>query len=44
MLSNGFDGIQSAFSDVGVLLVGELFLEGYDGSADTLVSIILFGF
>ena len=30
MLSNGLDGIESAFSDVRILLVCELLLEGFD--------------
>jgi hypothetical protein len=32
VLSDSLDGIESAFSYVGILLVSELFLESFDGS------------
>ena len=31
MLSNSLDGIEGTFPDVGILLVGKLLLEGFDG-------------
>lgn len=38
MFSDGLDGIESALSDVGILLVGKLLLEGLNGPAEKIVS------
>jgi hypothetical protein len=40
MLRNGLDGIESAFSSVGILLVAKLLLQGFDGSASMVISIV----
>lgn len=34
MLSNSLDGVERALPDVGILLVGELLLEGFDGPVE----------
>ena len=38
MFSNGLDGVESSLPDVGVLLVAELLLEGFDGPVNNIVS------
>ena len=40
MLRNGLNGIESAFSGVGILLVAKLLLQGFDGSASMVISIV----
>lgn len=38
MFSDGLDGVESSLSDVGILLVGKLLLEGFDGPVNNIVS------
>jgi hypothetical protein len=38
MLSDCLDGVESALSGVGILLVAKLLLEGFDGPVNNIVS------